>query len=80
MPEDKLETEVLTPLVVSARISSMPSYPWTYRSPRRPRRLTWYTVITQLFTLIGRLVGRAATSKGGVLSEPTPKKTTRRRR
>ncbi|MCQ2392031.1 MAG: hypothetical protein MJ240_11465 [Kiritimatiellae bacterium] len=58
----------------------MPSYPWTYRSPRRPRRLTWYTVITQLFTLIGRLVGRAATSKGGVLSEPAPKKTARRRR
>ena len=57
--------------------SAMPRYPWTYRlTPRRPRRLTWYSVITQAFTLLGRLVGRAAT--GSVAS--TPRKTTTRRR
>ncbi|MDO5318210.1 MAG: hypothetical protein Q4G65_06245 [bacterium] len=55
----------------------MPRYPWTYRStPRRPRRLTWYSVITQVFTLLGRLVGRAATGSAA----STPRKTTTRRR
>ena len=56
---------------------AMPRYPWTYRlTPRRPRRLTWYGVITQAFTLLGRLVGRAATGSAA----STPRKTTTRRR
>ena len=59
----------------------MPRYPWSYRTtPRRPRRLTWYLVITQLFTLIGRLIGHAATGKGGIAAGAPKRRTTTRRR
>ena len=49
--------------------------------PRRPRRLTWYSVITQIFTLLGRLVGRAATGSGSTSTATrrrAPASTTRR--
>ncbi|MBQ8113384.1 MAG: hypothetical protein IJ146_09285 [Kiritimatiellae bacterium] len=52
-------------------------YPYSYRAPRRPRRLTWYSVITQFFTLIGRLVGRVASGRGG---SSVPRRTTSQRR
>jgi len=42
----------------------MPRYPWSRTTPRRPRKLTWYLVITQLFTLLGRLIGHAASGSG----------------
>ena len=60
-------------------ILSMPRYyPYQYRAPRRPRRLTWYSVITQIFTLIGRLVGRAASGRGGAAA-PAPRRAPSRR-
>ena len=55
----------------------MPRYTPFPSMPRRPRRLTWYSVITQIFTLLGRLVGRAATGSGST-STGTRKTTTRR--
>ncbi|MDD6029749.1 MAG: hypothetical protein PUE68_02910 [Kiritimatiellae bacterium] len=59
----------------------MPRYPWSRTTPRRPRRLTWYFVITQLFTLLGRLIGRAATDRGEGVAAGTPRRrsTSRRR-
>ena len=48
----------------------MPRYPWSRTTPRRPRKLTWYLVITQLFTLLGRLIGHAATGGGATAGAP----------
>lgn len=52
--------------------------PFSFGTTRRPRRLTWYTVITQIFTLLGRLVGRAVA--GGSASTGARKTTTTPRR
>ena len=56
----------------------MPRYPWSRTTPRRPRKLTWYLVITQLFTLLGRLIGHAAsgTATAGAPRRRTSSRTT----
>ena len=51
--------------------------PFSYRAPR-PRRLTWYSLITQFFSLLGRLIGRAATGGSPRTSSRTRRTTYRR--
>ena len=69
--------EIIPKTAGNGIIRVMARNPWNPYPTRRPRKLTWYLVITQLFTLLGRLVGRAATGK---LSSPAPKSRTSRRR